>query len=384
MSFYNEKFSCNIIISEYNYIGISFNSSDIINMKVAIINDTHAGIRNSSDIFLDNAEKFYNDVFFPYLLGNGINHVLHLGDYYDNRKFINFRALHRNRKMFLAKLRDHGITMDIICGNHDTFYKNTNDLNSLKELLGHYMNEVNIILDPSIIQYGNLSIGVVPWISPENEEKSFEFIKKAKCDILAGHFEIEGFEVFRGQLAPHGVNRSIFKKYEMVLSGHYHHKSSQGNIHYLGTQLEFFWNDAHDPKYFHILDTETRELTPIQNPNTLFYKIVYDDTKEDYLHYDLSGIENKFVKVVVINKSDTFTFDRFIDRIQNRDIYELKIAENFNEFLGENVEDEDISVEDTNDLLYTYIDAVETDLDKDRIKKQVSDLMTEAQALEVA
>src|SRR6056300_541652 len=113
-------------------------------MKVAILNDTHAGIRNSSDIFLDNAEKFYSDVFFPYLLENGIRRIIHLGDVFDNRKFINFRALNRFRKSFLSKLREHGIHMDVIPGNHDTYYKNTNELNALKELLGHYMGEVTI------------------------------------------------------------------------------------------------------------------------------------------------------------------------------------------------------------------------------------------------
>ena len=114
-------------------------------MKIALLNDTHCGIRNSSDIFIDYQEKFYTDVFFPYLLENDIKHIIHLGDYYEHRRFINFKALSANRKHFLDKLREYGITMDIIPGNHDVYYKNTNDLNSLKELLGHYMNEVTII-----------------------------------------------------------------------------------------------------------------------------------------------------------------------------------------------------------------------------------------------
>ena len=156
------------------------------------------------------------------------------------------------------------------------------------------------------------------------------------------------------------------------------------NIHYLGSQMEFFWSDAHDRKHFHVLDTQTRELTAIHNPHTLFEKIVYDDTTEDYLTCDISRLDNKFVKIVVVNKSDTFTFDRFVDRVNNKSIHDLKIAENFNEFLGDRVADDKISVEDTNVLLYTYIDGVDTDLDKDRIKRQVSDLMTEAQALEIA
>ena len=353
-------------------------------MKLVILNDTHCGIRNSSDIFLDNAEKFYADVFFPYLLEHDIRHIVHLGDYYDNRKFINFRALNRNRNAFLKPLRDYGITMDIIRGNHDTFYKNTGELNSLKELLGHYMNEVTIIHKPTVMEYGSMKIGLVPWIDDANEKESMDFLANAKCDWIGGHFEIAGYEMMKGIKNEHGLDRSVFKRFEKVLSGHFHTKSEQDNIMYLGSQMEFYWNDAHDDKFFHVLDTETRQLEAIRNPHTLFHRIYYDDSKHDYLSYDISDIENKFIKLVVINKSDSFTFDRFIERIQNRNILELKIAENFNEFLGENVEDGEISVEDTATLLYTYIDAVDTDLDKNRIKTEMNNLMIEAQALEIA
>ena len=353
-------------------------------MKVAILNDTHCGTRNSSDIFLDNAEKFYSDVFFPYLLEHGIQHIVHLGDYYDNRKFINFRALNRNRQHFLKPLRDHGITMDIICGNHDTFYKNTNELNSLKELLGHYMNEVNIISKPKVMEYGSLKMGLVPWICAENEKQSLDFLANCKADFIGGHFDIIGYEMMKGIKCDHGLDRNLFSRFEMVMSGHFHTKSNQDNIHYLGSQIEMNWSDAHDPKYFHILDTETRKVEPIRNPHGLYHKIVYDDSKRDYMDYDLTQVENKFVKIVVINKEDLFTFDRFVDRIQNRPIHELKIAENFNEFLGDAVDDEAISVEDTTQLLDSYVDGVDTELDKDRLKGKMRDLLTEAQASEIA
>ena len=282
-------------------------------MKIALLNDTHCGIRNSSDVFLDSAEKFFTDVFFPHLLENGISHIVHLGDYFDNRKFINFRALNRNRQFFLAKLREYGITMDIICGNHDTFYKNTNELNSLKELLGHYMNEVTIIHKPKVMEYGSLKMGLVPWISEDNEKEALDFLANAKCDIIGGHFDIIGYTMLPGIRCEHGLDRNLFNRFEAVYSGHFHTKSTQENITYLGSQMEFFWNDAHDKKYFHILDTETRELESIRNPHTLFYRIRYDDSNTDYLHYDLSGVDGHFVKVQVINKSDQYTFDRFID-----------------------------------------------------------------------
>ena len=351
-------------------------------MKVAIINDTHCGIRNSSDIFLDNAEKFYADVFFPTLLERGIRHIIHLGDYFDHRKFINFRALNRNRHVFLERLRQEQITMDIIAGNHDTYYKNTNDLNSLKELLGHYMNEVHIIHEPTVMDYGSLKMGMVPWICPENQDKTMEFLKTAKCDWIGGHFEFAGFNVMRGVVAPHGLDHKELSRFERVLSGHFHTKSQKDNVTYLGTQMEFSWSDAGDPKHFHILDTETRELEAIQNNHTLFQKIVYNDEETDYNKYNVTDLDGKFVKIVVVNKKDLFTFDRFVDRIQNRKIHDLKIAENFDEFLGSSVEDESVSIEETTELLDTYIEAVETELDKDRLKLSMRNLMTEAQAIE--
>lgn len=352
-------------------------------MKIAILNDTHCGIRNSSQIFLDNAEDFYKNVFFPECEKQGVTQILHLGDYYDNRKVINVKALNHNRKCFLNEMRKRGMVMDIIPGNHDTYFKNTNDMNSLKELLGHFMNEVNIIMEPTVMEYGSLKIAALPWICQDNYDQSMDFISNCKADWMAAHLELGGFEMMRGVVNKHGMSAEIFKRFELVLTGHFHVGSRQDNIWYLGSQMEFFWSDAHDPKFFHIIDTESREVERIKNNYTLFHKIVYNDKETDYNNYDTSVLDKKFVKVVVLEKSDSFGFDRFIDRIQNQDVYDLKISENFNEFIGSNVEDEGLEVDDTPQLMDDYVDGVDTDLDKDRIKVMMRDLMTQAQALEI-
>ena len=353
-------------------------------MKVAVLNDTHCGIRNSSDIFLNNAADFYSKVFFPYCKEHNIKQIIHLGDYYDNRKFMNFKAQNHSRKSFLDPMRELGMRMDIIPGNHDTYYKNTNDLNSLKELLGYYMNEIHIIMEPTVMEYGSLKIAMIPWINQENYDDTMKFIKCCKADWCGAHLELDGFEMMRGIKNVHGMDRKIFSKFEKVLTGHFHVGSQQDNIWYLGSQMEFFWSDAHDKKYFHVIDTETREVEKILNPNTLFHKVLYNDDKIDYNNYDVSQCDQKFVKVVVVNKKDSFLFDRFIDRIQNENIHELKIAENFQEFTGENVHDDSMEFDDTPKIVDSYIDGVDTDLDKDKIKIQMRELMTEAQALEIA
>jgi DNA repair exonuclease SbcCD nuclease subunit len=352
-------------------------------MKIAILNDTHCGVRNSSDIFIKYQERFYDEVFFPYLKEHGIKNILHLGDYYDHRKYVNFKALNSNRKHFLNVLRREGIHMDIIPGNHDVFYKNTNELNSLKELLGHYMNEIDIHMEPKSLDYDGCSIAVIPWINNENYAQTMDFISKCKSSIVAGHFELEGFEMYKGFKNPHGMSSKPFERFELVMSGHFHTKSQEGVINYLGSQMEFTWTDAHDQKYFHIFDTEDRSLTSVKNPITIFSKIYYDDSNRDYTDFNIDSITNKFVKVVVVKKTDLFMFDKFIDKLQLADTYEVKIAETFEEFSGDSVVDEEVDIEDTQEMLDSYVEAVETDLSKEKIKSIVKSLYVEAQNMEL-
>jgi hypothetical protein len=352
-------------------------------MKVAILNDTHCGVRNSSDIFLKYQERFYTEIFFPYLKEHNITNILHLGDYYEHRKFVNFKALNANRKHFLEPMRDMGITMDIIPGNHDVFYKNTNELCSLKELLGYFTSNVNIIMEPKVIDYDGLGVAVIPWINNANYQEYVDFAMSCKAPILGAHLELKGFDLMAGMPNPHGMSADIFSRFETVVSGHFHTRSSQGNVTYLGSQMEFTWADVDDPKYFHVLDTETREFTPVRNPITMFKKVIYDDTKTDYNTVDVSEYAQKFIKLIVINKNDLYMFDKFVDRLQSIETYELKIAESFDEYIGENVDDDAISLEDTTELLDSYVEAVDTELDKEHIKVELRKLYTEAQNLEV-
>jgi DNA repair exonuclease SbcCD nuclease subunit len=357
-------------------------------MKICIINDTHLGVRNGSEIFLNSTERFYSEILFPYLEEHGIKNIIHLGDYYDHRKFVNFKVLARDRDMFIRRLEELDITMDIIPGNHDVYHKNSNQICSLNELLVSFSKQIRVHMEPTVLSYDGFPVALVPWISPENEKQCMEFIAKVSSPILMGHFDFSGFEMMKGGSISHGYKADIVSSYEMVLSGHFHTKSSRGNIHYLGTQFETTWSDCNDPKYFHIFDTETRELTPIRNPFILFNRIVYDDSdvnkKPNWLgQFNFDYVKNSFVKVVVANKGNPIIFDKFIDKIQSAGAFEVKIVETFSEFTSEEVQDNMIRMEDTASLLNSYIDAVESDLDKDRLKRRLQELYVEAQNFEI-
>jgi DNA repair exonuclease SbcCD nuclease subunit len=319
-------------------------------------------------------------VFFPYCKDNGIDKIIHLGDYYDHRKNVNFKALNANRRMFLEPMKKMGMTMDIIPGNHDVFHKNTNELCSLKELLGYYTSNINIMMKPTTI--GNLHY--LPWINAENYEKSMKWCKSKSGGILLSHLELTGFEMMRGIKQTSGMSSDHFKNFDQVLSGHYHTSSQQGNIRYLGCQMEFTWADCGDKKHFHILDDETGAVTKVHNPITMFEKIHYDDSDKDYDKLvDLSLYEDKFVKVIVSKKTNPFMFDKFIDRLSDINTHELKIAENFSEFLGENVVTSIEDVENTTELMSNYIDGATTDLDKEKLKTLMNSLYNEALDMEI-
>ena len=348
-------------------------------MQVAIINDTHCGVKNGSDVFLKNAEKFYTDVFFPYLKENNIDSIIHLGDYFEHRKFVNFKALNQNKRVFLDILRERGIHMTIIPGNHDVYYKNTNQLNSLTECLSEYNDCVTIYQEPIDLKVGNTTIGMVPWICPENEDKCLEFLENTKSQIIMGHFELGGFRYMaNANIKSHGMDKSKLKRFEAVYSGHYHTKSTQDNVTYLGTQLELTWSDAGDPKYFHVFDTNTREMTPVRNPHTLFEKITYDEENPIQLREEM--VVGKYIKIIVTSKKDLFSFDKFLEKVYNFNPHEVKIIETFEEYAGDSVDDEKISTADTQTLLNEYVDATETNLDNDKLKKMLQELYVEAQA----
>ena len=350
-------------------------------MKVAIITDQHFGARNDSVAFLDFYQKFYDNIFFPTLIDSGIDTVLVLGDTYDRRKYVNFYALQRAKDMFFDRLRDNNITVHMLAGNHDTYFKNTNDVNSPDLLLREYSN-INVIDSPVTITVDDTDICMMPWICPENYQESLDEIKNTKADICMGHFEITGFSMYRGMESHDGLGKETFDKFDLVFSGHYHHKSDDGHIYYLGNPYELTWSDYNDPRGFHLFDLETRGLEFIDNPYRMFERIEYDDKDTDPVDLDLLEIKDMYVKLVVVNKTDYYKFDKFVQKLYNKGCHEIKIIEDMSEFTEGEV-GEEINLEDTMSVLSNYIDSIETDVNKEQVKTFMRSLYTEAVNIEV-
>jgi DNA repair exonuclease SbcCD nuclease subunit len=340
-------------------------------MKVAIITDTHYGARKGSKLFHDYFELFYKNVFFPTLEEQGITTVIHMVDAFDSRKSIDYQSLEWAKRVVFEPLKNYEVQM--IVGNHDSYYKNTNNTNSPQLLLKDYPN-IKTYSSPTEIKVGNLDILLIPWICIENEEQSLKMIKKTKAKVAMGHLELQGFRVNSQIIMEHGLEANIFKDFSKVFSGHYHTRSNNGTIFYLGNPYQMFWTDVNDTRGFVIFDTETLEHTYIDNPYKMFHNIYYEDT--NYQTFDTRKYENKIVKVIVRKKSDTKKFEKFIDKLYASNIAELKIIENFD--IQEPQEFEAFESEDTISILNRYIKEAEIDLDKSIIQKMMQEIYQEA------
>lgn len=350
---------------------------------IAVLGDTHFGARGDNPFFHNQFRKFYTDFFFPQLRERGIDTVIQLGDVFDRRKYVNFNTLQQSKDYFFKPLNDE-FKSYLLVGNHDTYFRNTNDVNSINLLLGEYEN-INCVLDPITITLDGTAIHLVPWINPENETDSIKSMEMSPAQIVCGHFEIDGFEMHRGAVHEGGLKPDVFDKFDLVLSGHFHTKSTRRNITYTGTPYEMTWSDWDDPKGFWILDTDTRAITFVENPVKIFHKVWYDDLNKsltDTVVADFSQYKDTIVKVIIKNKTNPYWFDLYIEKLEKAGAVDIQVVE---DHLNLNLEDDSDIVneaEDTLTILNKYVEQLELQADKQKLENLLRSLYTEALSLE--
>lgn len=344
----------------------------------------HIGVRGDSKNFLDHQEKFFLEQFFPYLDEHNIRTVLDLGDTFDRRKYINYVTLKRSKNFFFDQMSNRKIEYHAIVGNHTVYFSNTNEINSMNLLLNEYENFYIYEHEPIELTFEKNRFMMVPWITQDNKDLCIRAIQETEAQFLLGHFEIKGFEMMKGVVCEHGIDRTEFSKFEAVYSGHFHHQSEYGNIRYLGAPYEMNWSDYNEKRGFHVFDTETRELTFIENQNRMHHKIEYDDsdmTIEELDSIDTKSIQGAYVKIIVKKRTNPYLYDLFINKLFDSEVIDVKsVEDSFSADLLESEGQLD-ETKDTKDMIYFYIDTMETNSNKNVIKKIIDELYTEAMSI---
>ena len=338
-------------------------------MKILLITDQHFGVRNDNQHFINHYKKFYNEIVVPFIKASKISMVIALGDTFDKRRSINFMSLNEAKEMWFNPLEEMGVRMHMLTGNHDIYYKNTLRVNAPRELLGEYGNII-VHDSPTTVRFDDCDILLLPWICDGNRDESLREIQTSSARVCMGHLELNGFEAHPGHVMENGMDKNIFSKFDRVFSGHYHMKSSKGNVTYLGNPYQLYWNDYGCKRGFHVFDTETLKTTFYRNPFDMFHKINYNDGMDVP-----DNIEGTFVKLIVENKGDYANFDYNVKLLQDTGIADLKIIEDLTEL---DSDAEVLETEDTMTLLDKYIDEIDLRVDTSSIKTIMRSLYIEA------
>ena len=350
--------------------------------KIAVFTDVHVGARSASSIFCEHQIKFFTEQFIPYLEDHGITEIICCGDLFDVRKMTNHSILHEWKTRVFDLLRPY--KFHLILGNHDVSFRNSLEVNSPSLFLNEYENII-IYDEPTEVILDETRVVFSPWICAQNETATLDLLKSTKAKIVFGHFEIAGFEMHRGQVATDGLSTSLFNKFDSVFSGHFHHRSTDGIINYIGNPYDLTWADYGDVRGFCVFDTSTLEHEFIDNPNKVHTKFYYCDESwrgANYIDgFDLTGLENTHVKVIVVNKSDLGQFDTFLNRLYNLKLADLKIVEDYEEMEAVFVDDDKIDLQDTISLIESYINSIEIDGSKEKLNALVKGMYLEAMQL---
>jgi DNA repair exonuclease SbcCD nuclease subunit len=347
-----------------------------MNEWVALVTDQHFGVRNNSQIFLEYQLKFYEDVFFPALEEYNVEDIIDLGDTFDRRKSIDFNILHQVREKYYRKLQKMQKTIYMIVGNHTAYYKNTNRINTLNLVLNDFDNVV-IVEDPEVIRVNEMDVLMMPWINEENKEHAFTLLEE-KHKYCFGHLEINGFEMFRGQVHRDGeFDSHLFSNVENVFSGHFHRKNKKGNIMYLGNPYQLTWGDYGDVRGFHLINLQTGELKFIENPYQMFHTIEYTEAPKKI---DFEKYRDTYVKVICRKKGSVTKFQNFIKKLLSCNPIDVIIIENENTFEIEDIEDfeEENTAEICKSTLHKYV-AENSIINGVKIEKKILKLLDKAE-----
>ena len=350
--------------------------------KIAIIMDTHVGVRNDNPAFhryFERSMKFFLDE----IEKRNIRHVIHGGDLFDRRKYLNYVSAHVCRNWFLAPLDGMDIETHVIAGNHDQYYKNTYEINALDEIVGDRYKNIYVYNTSQTIEIDGFKILLVPWINDANRQDTMDRIQDTDASVVVGHLEMSGFEMYKGIVMDHGDDPAIFKKFKLVLSGHYHHRSQIGNIQYMGAFGEYTWADYDDPRGFGILDTETLKLEFVRNPYSMFKVIHYDDKDntnilEDIKKIDYTQYTDTYVKVICKERTNAYAFDLMMDSLMDESPTDVRVVEDMSMIEDLNEDEEIDEAQDTVHILGRYIEGLTLPVDTSKMKTYMKDIYTQA------
>lgn len=352
-----------------------------MNNKAVILTDTHCGVRGDHIAFHDNMKLFYDTVMFPYIETNKIKKFIHGGDLLDKQQYTKTYSAMRLRTDLLEPLDDLQIECHWIVGNHDTPYKNSVEINVQREFITSGYKYMTPVWCPTYLPYGK-GVLLLPWICKDNYDLTIKALNQYdKIKYIVGHLQLTGFAMHKGHIITEGYDRSLFMKFDKVLSGHYHERSQQDNIYYIGAAGEYDWADYDSDRGFVVFDFDTGELEYINNPYKMFHKIEFDGNMKNI---DFDQYANKIVRVYVKDNPSQLKITNFLEKLHGVNPVDVQVAdEEFQLDTGEEISTEvTVEVESTVKMIERTVDNIDVEVNKPALKNLLVELYNNALKLE--
>lgn len=229
----------------------------MLNNRVAIFSDLHMGVHCNSTMWHKIATDWAK-WFAAQLRKHEIKDVIFCGDFFHDRDTVAVNTMQAACDV-LTQLLD--FNLHIFPGNHDCFYKQHAEINSMSIIEG--WKNINVYHTPQQINIGNnCSAMMCPWGTTMDDIIA--------SDVVFGHFEIQTFKMNTFKLCDHGLSiRKLLEKSPLIFSGHFHFRDERlfeiGKITYVGNPFQMDLNDANNTKGFYIFDGDTKTCEFFEN-----------------------------------------------------------------------------------------------------------------------
>lgn len=293
--------------------------------KTIFLGDLHQGASND-DTYLREAQTGFFEFLCEYAKQRGITRLVQTGDWFDDRKGISQDTIRYQRTYLIPLLESVFDEIIVLPGNHDLHFKNKITPNSVTEMFSDRP-IFKVIESPQTVLLGQVTLDVIPWICTENEEQIKQFIAESQSDMCVGHFELDGFEFYKG-VPSSGESMEFLCDYKKVYSGHYHTRSKHGNVEYIGTPYTLTMGDANDERGFVVFDSTTSTDEFVPNPECNHFRIHYNAEFSE----PLSKYENKRVTIVIEESDDRLdavltTLEQICNQLTKKDVSMFQVNE---------------------------------------------------------
>lgn len=341
------------------------------------ISDIHFGVRGNSLEWLDNHIKYFDDFFIPLLKEHKKDKdiLFILGDIFDNRQTIN--VLIQNKAIEIIEKISKIIDIYMIVGNHDLYYKNQTDVNSLKCFVPYVK---KIYETPEFIKVNGKKIFIMPWVGNFKEESDLlKTAEKKGADYVFCHSEFYNQPVSRFRSSEEGVTDYEDTKIKKIVSGHIHGRFFTEKLIYLGCPLPLTRIDM-DVKGIYCLDLETDDFLFFENDvSPKFIQISYSELLEMDAQEIEENIKNNYVDVfLTFEENNSISYAKMDEMLKEAKQIHYELTDRF---ITENIEfDSDIESDSENNfnlfqMLDVYIDKNVKDTDNNlRIKNKIKEI----------